>query len=594
MATQTTTLRVNMIDGVSGPGAAAGRALNQLGLGATNLRGLLGSLGLALGAAELARFGKEAVTAYAEHERGLERLQKLTGQSAENLKELHDRLVQIAMDTALPAPAVANLESTLATMTRMGLTLEQSLKALPEVARLAVTAGVEVANLAKLAPLLIQSLHIAPQDLTKAFDAMYQASKNVPGGMSAMVEGLNTLLPQIDRIGWRGQEGLDKLLAYVAGIAPALGDAAPAFSAVADSIATMTTKKLQKRFADAGVDIQQILVEARQRGEDEFGAFIRAANQAVNAVGIGRIFISPEQQKWFKALVQNVEQIDARHKELRNSIGAVAKDAADIMNDSQAKIDRLGTAWTEFKQELGATIVNAGALEYLDKVKTLITEIVNLLVDQKRAEELYREGQQKIADPWGLNKLPTVSWPEWAKSKIAGEAPAPGAPVEQKAPAAVPLPTPAERAPAAVPMPTPAPPRAVEPPAPEPQPAPTEPYLGRPMRRRAAPPPEPEMPPPPEPAPLDLTGAFDTMPEVAKSAGQATGQAYNAALGTELNKSVGMIKSFSDWAGKALGFKASPQIAPSFETAPGTQGPGSKASMLSRGAFSDSGPVPTH
>jgi hypothetical protein len=98
-------------------------------------------------------------------------------------------------------------------------------------------------------------------------------------------------------------------------------------------------------------------------------------------------------------------------------------------------------------------------------------------------------------------------------------------------------------------------------------------------------------------APVDfgaVFGAFDNVPQAARAAADTAGGEFNAVLGTHLNRSVGMIQQFTDWAQKALGFRASPTIAPSFATAPGSQGPGSRASTLTRGAFSDAGPVPTH
>jgi phage tail tape-measure protein len=134
MADRKSTLTLALVDGISGPGAAAGRVLNQLGRNVKNLFGIMAGLGLAFGAVELARFGKEAVNAYAEHERVLMRLRQMYGATREEIKHLDEVMLKTAQDTAQPMTAV---EAAMVAMREMGFNLKQATDALPIAARAA-------------------------------------------------------------------------------------------------------------------------------------------------------------------------------------------------------------------------------------------------------------------------------------------------------------------------------------------------------------------------------------------------------------------------------------------------------------------------
>lgn len=597
MADRKSTLTLALIDGVSGPGAAVGRTLSGLGLNAKNLSGIMAGLGLAFGAVELARFGKESVTAFAEHEKTLMRLGQMYGATKQQMEGVHDAMLRVAQATAEP---MADVEAAMVRMREMGFTLKQALDALPIAATAARAANAEVASMATLAPLLMRQLKIAPEDLAKAFDAVVKASDTMKGGYAAMSSGMERLLPIIHRLGWSGQEGLDKLLAYVNAIAPAMGGTEQAFSAIETIIDRLTNKKWEKRFQDAGVNLNAILAEAQRRHEDLLAAFVRAGDEAIrNAGEIGHVFMKGEEQNAWIALKRYRGLVDETFRGLHETEGLAQQRTSEYLNSAAGKLQQLSTSWDHFKEKLGETIVNAGALKFIADLQRILGEI------DQRLDEMQKKGFWNVVGERGKSASEKASGQAHefvkmldslgSKTRAATE----GTTAEQEAsdvkareqgllPQRQQMPQPFTTAPAPA-APPPAAAASAAPAARGSQP-PWLPQVTMPPAGGAAP--QPGVAPP-----VDFNsvfGAFNNMPDAAHQAGAATGQAFNAGLGTELNKSVGMVTQFTDWASKALGFRASPTIAPSFATAPGSQGPGSRASALTRGAFSDAGPVPTH
>jgi hypothetical protein len=589
MADQRSTLTLALIDGISGPGAKANAALRGLGISATNLRGAMGGLGgimaglgLAFTAAELARFGKESVNIFAEHEQGLMRLRQLYNASARQIGEAHERMYAVAHEFGRP---IEQVEAAMRVYGELGYSLDRAMAALPRAAKAADVLNTEIARMAGLEPLLAKA---GIRNLDQAYNDLYETSKHVQGGFTGMEDGLSRVIPLLPALKWNNDEGFRRLLAYVQAIAPSVGGVSNAVEGFYNIMSKAGTRRLDTAFQRAfGKDFH--IADELKKARDPVKRFMELADEAASKLGsVGALFPNAGMQAWFRGLHNNMSQVNAGINTMRAASGSMDRDSQQNAETTQRKIAQLGVAWGHFKEKVGETIVNAGAITFLGEIESILARVDKLL------DEINQKGLLKtLSDRTGLTKDledTRQAREAWNARRAAYRDRIDAYKRRQEAAAreAAPAPPAAVTAPA---VGTPSAPVAA-PPAPPP---PSEPYFGRAMPRRRTMTPEQierAIPPPVAPAPVDFSDVFARMPDAAQSAGTSTGQAFNAALGTELNHSVGMIQQFTDWASKALGFRASPSIAPSFSTAVGSQGPGSRASALGRGAFSDSGTVP--
>jgi TP901 family phage tail tape measure protein len=339
--------------------------------------GVMGALGRtmvgALAGAATVGAVKSAVTNFAEFERQMTRIGVTAGASAAATTKASEDVQRLAKDFALPIDqAVRGLD----TLVASGQSLEQAMTFLPSVLATAQAAGAATDDIANTALKAADSLKIQTKDLQRAFDIMVAGGKAGQFELRDMAQYIPSLANSFASIGYKGEAGLQKLIALMQTVRQDTGDASSAATQLQNIFLKYNSEEVAKNFKDLGIkDFTQQLDNARKAGRDVLDVFLELTNQAIKGdmSKLGRLFSDQE----FRLGVQSLLTSRDAYKEFIDAVngskveGTVMQDLNRVLSDTQAKIDQISNSWDRFLKSLGAA-VSAPVSGFLDTVSNAL------------------------------------------------------------------------------------------------------------------------------------------------------------------------------------------------------------------------------
>lgn len=270
------------------------------------------------------------------------------------------KLRTVAQDTKQSFDTVT---SGLETLVAGGRSLEESLSFLPSVALTAKASRAEISDIASTADAVGASFNIAGGQMQQAFDMMVTGGKLGKFELKDMAQFLPKLAPAFAALGYKGTEGLGKLVAMLQTVRMQAGTSGEAATYLENVLNKMYSEDTAKRFGKFGVDLPKALDKARKEGKDVLEVFLDMTQLALKGdlTRITRLFGDTEMQKGVRALIMLRDAQEQFNAEINKAKGSALADFNAQADLSKNKIQELSNNWDAFMANVGsgvATVVN--------------------------------------------------------------------------------------------------------------------------------------------------------------------------------------------------------------------------------------------
>lgn len=329
-------------------GTAAGSAVSgMVSRGAASLDSLATKLS-EVGASMLKGFGasagetfKNAVTAAADFESAMDRVQVATGSSAEEMAALTKAATDAGLTTQYSGVQAAGALESLA---QAGLTAQESIATLPVVLNLAQAGGMELSAASEAVTKAVSGMGLQFEDAGRVADVLAKGSVLTGTSIGSLAETLGTVGPAAGRVGL----SLESTVAMIGQFSQAgtdAGKAGSAFNTILGQFADPASA-FRKELGEAGIvtdDFEQALQQLAGKGPE--GA------QAIKALGTeaGPVLSG--------LLSQGMGSLNALSTTLGNASGSAADMAATMSDNLNGSVKGFGNVWEGVKTALGTPVL---------------------------------------------------------------------------------------------------------------------------------------------------------------------------------------------------------------------------------------------
>jgi len=316
--------------------------------------------------AALAYGGVRAVKNYAEIERRIGRIGATAEASVADTEEFAQRLRGLASDLRVPFQQIVEGADELAAS---GKNIDQINALLPAVAMAAHASGAEFRDMATTADAVAGSLGIMESQMLRAFDILVYGGKVGKFELRDMAAELPSLLPAFAALGYKGEEGLNKIVAMLQGVRMETGQSGEAATALMDVFTKMESQTVTNSFKkNFGIDLRKSLAIARREGKDVLDVFLDLAVLAVKGdlSKLPQLFTDKQMLIGMRALINQREQINAWQQDMVNAPGTVVTEWKRFSSDTKAALDALSNSYDRLAASAGKSIVAMGGVTAMD------------------------------------------------------------------------------------------------------------------------------------------------------------------------------------------------------------------------------------
>ncbi|MCO5083411.1 MAG: phage tail tape measure protein [Rhizobiaceae bacterium] len=308
------------------------------------------------------------------------------GVSEADSDERRKQVRNIARDTKAPyAKVIAGLDTLAAT----GQPVNDVMDLLPPVMRTAMASGAEPSDVAKAAFTMSTKMGVAPKDIQQALDLMVAGGNAGMFEVPAMAAKLPDILTYASGAGFKGLEGLKKVIALMQGAAESTGGNTDAAATNLQNVfAKMRSEETERNFKEYGVNLPKAFKTGRAEGKDDIQILYDAAMKASkggNPDILARLFTDMQAFLGLQSLIQQRGKIESTEAELAEAGGTSQRQYDRIRNDPQASLDSLANATDRASVALGGL---ADKLGMTREINNLAEGTENLLDDPARQLKL--------------------------------------------------------------------------------------------------------------------------------------------------------------------------------------------------------------
>lgn len=290
------------------------------------------------------------------------------GVTREQTQAATDELRKLAREYAMSFDDVV---TGLDTLVSSGLSLDEAMAFLPSVLKTAQATGSATEDIANTALKASSALKISAAEMEKAFDIMVAGGKAGQFELKDMAQHIPGLANSFATLGYKGEDGLKRLIAVLQTIREDTGSAEAAATQAQNIFGKMYSEETANKFKKFGIDLRKEMETARKSGKDALTAFTDLSNLAIKGdlTKLPLLFSDQEFRLGMQSLMTSPESLK-RFLDLLNSAdveGTVLKDLGTVLDDTQAKIDRLSGSWDNMVKRLGEAAVPI-ASPIMDKI----------------------------------------------------------------------------------------------------------------------------------------------------------------------------------------------------------------------------------
>lgn len=351
-----------------------------------------------IGPVAIAAAGVKAIRTYADVERRIERIGITADATEAQTGAALGKLQGIAKDLHMPFDdVVEGMDG----MVASGKSMDEALSFMPSVGKAAQASGADFREMATTADAVNHSFGILAPQMEGAFDILAKGGKLGKFELKDMASQLPSLAPAFAALGYKGEEGLKKLVAMLQGVRMETGTSGEAADALMDTLTKIRSTSVAANFKRFGVDLGKSLDKATAGGEDLIDAFRRISVEAVHGdlSKLPQLFTDKQMLVGMRALINNADRVKEWQGALSSAAGTVDQDFKRVSKNVAASLEDLGNSWEAMWANLGKAAVDAGAVGLMDAVSK----------DLEKAAAI-----RKTLDAEGKSWLEQKVW--WAKN----------------------------------------------------------------------------------------------------------------------------------------------------------------------------------
>lgn len=312
----------------------------------------------------------KAYTNFADLERRVNRIVVNADQGAGTIEPTIRRLQDVADQTRTSFDdVVGGLEALIAS----GRSLDESLAFLPAVALTAQASGAAMNDVALTADSMAGSLKINAGEMQRAFDILVAGGKAGKFELKDMAQYLPSLLPAMAAMGYKGTDGLRKVVAMLQVMRNQAGSSSEAATYLSNVLNKVYSEETAKKFKDMGVDLGGALERAKDEGRDVLDVFLDMVLIATKGdlSKLPKLFTDAEMLKGVRALITQRPELERLFGVFANVDGTALKDFGQIAEDSASKIQRLSNLWGQFMTRVGSGVASGANPVLEDLIETI-------------------------------------------------------------------------------------------------------------------------------------------------------------------------------------------------------------------------------
>lgn len=343
-------------------------------LGIDNANSAVGKLGVALAALgvgfaafKVVGFLSDATKGAAEFEQQLATVQAVSGSTVEQMERVKDASIELGKSTRYNATQAAEGFEILA---RAGLSVEDSLAAIPSVLALAQGNALELGEAAGFVTKAVQGMGLSFEDSGRVADVLAKAAASANTDVRGLGSALSYAAPSAAALGIT----IEETAAYIGKFADAGIDSSRAGTAFNGMLSQFgnDASSFKRELANIGITTNDFNEAIRQ-----LSASGTKGQKAINALGT-------EAGPALKALLsQGMGSLDELIGKL-NDAGGTAEEQAEIMNNTwQGAFAGLDSVWSSVKDTLGEPILKPLSQAFKD-----VGAVIGELIDSGKIEQL--------------------------------------------------------------------------------------------------------------------------------------------------------------------------------------------------------------
>lgn len=322
--------------------------------------------GIAIGGVIAAK----AYTNFADLERRVNRIVVNADKGAGAIDPTIRRLQDVAAQTRSSFDdVVGGLEALVAS----GRSLDESLAFLPAVALTAQASGAAMNDVALTADAMSSSLKINADEMQRAFDILVAGGKAGKFELKDMAQYLPSILPAMSAMGYKGTDGLRKVVAMLQVMRNQAGSSSEAATYLGNVLNKVYSEETASKFKKMGVDLPAALAKAKKEGRDVLDVFLDMTMIATKGdlSKLPQLFTDAEFQKGMRALITQRPELEALVRSFSSVDGTALKDFNQIAADSASKIQTMSNLWDQFMTKVGSGVATVANPVLEDLVKTI-------------------------------------------------------------------------------------------------------------------------------------------------------------------------------------------------------------------------------
>lgn len=261
-----------------------------------------------------------------------------------------------------------------------GLELNDAVASIESLGRVATATNSDLLDVTKTGFQLQNALKIRPTELKATFDALAFAGKQGAFELKDMAQFMPTIAAAAGTLGITGKQGAIALASMMQMVRKDAPDAGQASTRLTDAMLKMTAPDAVKNFKKFGVNIEQVLKNAKKKGINPMEAALNELQRVTggDAFKLGQIFGDKEAKLGLMSLMKYRKEYEKLKQEAGGSAaaGTVDKDFQKSLQTFQGML----TSFQNSAQRLGISVGNA-LLPPLTRLAEIITPVVEGIAD---------------------------------------------------------------------------------------------------------------------------------------------------------------------------------------------------------------------
>lgn len=346
-----------------------GQAMRGIGDMDKGMEGLQRRL-LDFGQAAGTLYGVNKLKVTAENEQHeLEQIGITAGMSAEAVEELRQSLRRLSAKSETNQ-SMDQLTKAYKTLASTGLTdritdqrkMETILRA---IGRTATAATADIDDVSRMAFTLVDTLGVAPEDLSKELDRLAFAGKKGAFELRDMAQYFPTLGAAAREAGMTGTEGIASLGASLQVALKGAGSSSEAANNMKNFLAKMMSPDVMKNFKERGVDVTKVISQAMKDGENPIEAMLRKTDALLGAdpvkrkARLGALFGDMQVQDYIRPMLANMNGYKQLKAEIMTAAGTVDEDYNRILQTSKERSAAFAIATDKAGRSVGKALLPA-------------------------------------------------------------------------------------------------------------------------------------------------------------------------------------------------------------------------------------------